>query len=102
MLEGPFAIMALCGPQIHLLVARVIKYRTLNSLFSSHTPLTDRSGYSSSRHAPARGVASKDGGSSTTAFASEVGEEERLAGMNVPMGSISMKREVRVDGYSYP
>lgn len=100
MLEGPFAIMALCGPPIHLLVARVLKYKTLSSLFSSRTPYVGDSGYGSSNH----GVP-KEG--STTAFASrssEVAQEERRLGTaegyrheEVPMGNIAVKSDVRVD-----
>ncbi|KAK0716602.1 hypothetical protein B0T21DRAFT_64384 [Apiosordaria backusii] len=35
MLEGPFAIIALCGPAIHQLTARAINHRSLASLFTS-------------------------------------------------------------------
>lgn len=101
MLEGPFAILALCGPSIHLLVARVVKYKSLNSLFTSRTPLTDRSDYSASRSAAPRNLtSSRDGGSSTTAFANnDVGKEERFAANDIPMGAINMQRDIKVDHY---
>ena len=108
MLEGPLAILALCGPSINLIVARVIKYKSLNSLFTSRAPLTDNSAnynrstdYNNSRSGQAEYFRpSGDGTSSTKAFASDDhSDTERYAAAHIPMGKISMKSDLRVETY---
>jgi hypothetical protein len=49
MLEGPIAILALCGPAIHQLTSRAINYGSITSLFTSRR----------------RGTGPKSGGSSS-------------------------------------
>lgn len=111
-LEGPFAIMALCGPSIGQLFSRVMKYRSWNSLFSTRplqTSGVSSPGISSNkreRKASGSGfskIGSLTGGaargeiSSTTAIAAhpnKIGndwlEEE------FPMGVINVNQDIEV------
>jgi hypothetical protein len=106
MLEAPMAIFALCGPAVNLLVVRVVKYKSLSSLFSSRVPITDDSAHHYKRSNGSSGSSKnqignlrplRDGSSSTKAFVND--HNESYPGSEVPMGSINVKNDVRVESY---
>ncbi|TGO20459.1 hypothetical protein BPAE_0294g00050 [Botrytis paeoniae] len=111
-LEGPFAIMALCGPSIGQLLSRVVEYRSWSSLFTTRPLQTTElsgSGISSSKRVRKEScsgfskIGSLTGGgargetTSTTAIAvhpNKVGDdwpEEEFS-----MGVIKVSRDVNI------
>ncbi|PQE24165.1 integral membrane protein [Rutstroemia sp. NJR-2017a BVV2] len=116
MLEAPFAIIALCGPSINQLVARVMQYKTLSSLFTTRPVDSSKgsgSGLSSRKraHTSSSGFSKLDaskehshivtspvhGSLSTTAIAGNFDEGvDDWREQDIPMGTINVSHDISV------